>query len=133
MTCCTSPDVNLAEEVKFRPIECDRRLCGDFSLRRTNLPANADELLRRFRARACPGSAGFCYSRLGIRSGSDPARNFVTSSPARAQHAAAARLPRAGVFKGRRCCPAGHRLAPHTTRARRNEKVGFDVQQPSQS
>ena len=37
MTCCTSPDVNLAEEVKFRPIECDRRLCGDFSLRRTNL------------------------------------------------------------------------------------------------
>jgi hypothetical protein len=68
MTCCTSPDVNLAEEVKFRPIECDRRLCGDFSLRRTNLPANADELLRRFRAR-CPGSAGFCYSRLGIRSG----------------------------------------------------------------
>jgi hypothetical protein len=59
MTCCTSPDVNLAEEVKFRPIECDRRLCGDFSLRRTNLPANADELLRRFRARALPRVSGF--------------------------------------------------------------------------
>jgi hypothetical protein len=59
MTCCTSPDVNLAEEVKFRPIECDRRLCGDFSLRRTNLPANTDELLRRFRARALPRVSGF--------------------------------------------------------------------------
>jgi hypothetical protein len=66
MTCCTSPDVNLAEEVKFRPIECDRRLCGDFSLRRTNLPANADELLRRFRARAAQGQRVFVI--LGLES-----------------------------------------------------------------
>ena len=67
MTCCTSPDVNLAEEVKFRPIECDRRLCGDFSLRRTNLPANADELLRRFRARA-PAQGQRVFVILGLES-----------------------------------------------------------------
>lgn len=68
MTCCTSPDVNLAEEVKFRPIECDRRLCGDFSLRRTNLPANVRTSCCGGFARArCPGSAGFCYSRHPLR------------------------------------------------------------------
>jgi hypothetical protein len=67
MTCCTSPDVNLAEEVKFRPIECDRRLCGDFSLRRTNLPANADELLRGGFARA-PAQDQRVFVILGLES-----------------------------------------------------------------
>jgi hypothetical protein len=32
MTCCTGPDANPVEEVKFRPIGCNRQPCGDFSL-----------------------------------------------------------------------------------------------------
>jgi hypothetical protein len=66
MTCCTSPDVNLAEEVKFRPIECDRRLCGDFSLRRTNLPACGRVVAAVSRARAAQCQRVFVI--LGLES-----------------------------------------------------------------
>jgi hypothetical protein len=34
---CRGPAANLAKGLKFRPFECDRRRCGDFSLRWTNL------------------------------------------------------------------------------------------------